>query len=41
MPHCIPTFSQVFDEYKIYGQVLTCYVEIHTDDPQKLLSIRS
>jgi len=41
MPHCILTYSQVFDEYKIYGQLLTCCVEIHTDDPPKLLSIRS
>ena len=34
LPHSIPIFSQVFDECRICGQLLTCYVEIHTDDPQ-------
>jgi hypothetical protein len=32
--HCFPIFSRVFDECRKYDQLLTCYVETHTDDPQ-------
>jgi hypothetical protein len=32
--HCIPIFSQVFDDCKIYDQQFTCCVEIHTDNPK-------
>jgi len=31
-PHCIPIFSQVFEERRMYDQGLTCYIEIHSDD---------
>jgi len=34
MLHCIPIFSHVFDERRIYDQWLICCVEIRIDDPQ-------
>ena len=35
MFHCIPIFSQIFDECRIYDEYLTFCIEIHIDNAPK------
>jgi hypothetical protein len=32
--HFIHIFSDAYDECRKYDQLLTCYIETYTDDPQ-------